>query len=326
MKGAKHKGLLVVAGAALLSACGSSESPSSYFEYASQGLYSATLSPQGNSAIVGSIQHGGSLWITNNNERIYNWNHQQGEYSNIIAAAFSPEQKFAVTADQQTMVLWEANNGNPVWFWNAPAAILDIDLTQNAESALLGLANHQAVYFDVQNGGIQQTLYHQARVSAVDSADDGRYALTGSDDYRAIFWDVANAEILQFQQHENRVNTVALSPNGKVAFSAGQLEQAKLWDTNTGQVLQVLSGDEIFVKKRHSYTAAVFSDSGDQLLTGTSAGKVQLWDVRQGALLKSWELHRKDPLRPTSVYVMSVAFSGSGYKAIASNGFINELQ
>lgn len=311
----------------LLTACGSGEPPASIQEYAVQGLFSASLSPRGDFAIVGSIQHGGSLWDTARNERLYNWNHRRDSYSNLVASAFSPQEDFALTADQQTLVLWNISNGQPVWFWNAPAGILDVQLTNNAELALLGLANQTAVYFDVQNGGLKQTLYHQARVTSVATSPDGRYALTGSDDYLASFWDVESGKLLSSQRHENRVNQVALSPNGRIAFSAGQLEQAKLWDTNTGQLLSVLSGDEAFIPQRHSYTAAVFSSNSQQLLTGNSAGLVQLWDVRAGQELKRWELHRRDPLRPTSVYVMAVAFAESGgYKAIASNGYINELR
>ncbi len=316
----------LIASAVLLSACSGGESPTATHEYALQGLYSASLSSQGSFAVVGSIQHGGSLWDATNNERLYNWNHQQGVYADLVASAFSPDHRFAITADQQTMVLWNVDEGSPVWFWNAPAGILDIKLTTEARSALLGLENHQAVYFDVQQGGVLHTLHHQDRVASVDTTADGRFALTGSDDNRATFWDVEAAAVLQVIEHENNVNTVALSPNGDIAFSAGQLEQAKLWNTRTGEILQVLTGGESFIQKRHSYTAAVFSDNNLQLLTGNSQGEVQLWDVRQGTLLKTWILQRRDPLRPTSAYVMALAFTSNGYRAIGSNGLINELK
>lgn len=321
------KPLAWISVALLLSACSGGDSPSSTHEYALQGLYSAGFSSKGEYAAIGSIQHGGSLWDTRNNERLYNWNHKEGAYASLVASAFSPDDAYAVTADQQNMVLWSVSDGKPVWFWNAPAGILDIKLTNDGQLALLGLENHQAVYFDVQRGGVKHTLYHQDRVTTVDTSDDGRYALTGSDDNLSTFWDVQQGKVLQTQTHENRVNTVALSPNGKFAFSAGQLEQAKVWDTSNGEVIQVLTGDEAFIQKRHSYTAAVFSPNSDQLLTGNSAGDVQLWDVRQGVELKKWSLKRRDPLRPASVFVMAVAFAGNGsYKAIASNGFINELK
>lgn len=315
-----------IVSALLLTACSGGEAPTSTHEYALQGLYSASLSPQGDYAAIGSIQHGGSLWDTKNNERLFNWNHQQGEFSSLVASAFSPEQSFAITADQQTMVLWNVADGTPVWFWNAPARILDIKLTSEGRSALLGLDNHQAVYFDVQRGGILHTLHHQARVGSLDTSADGRFALTGTDDERATYWDVDADKALYVMKHENRVNTVALSPNGDVAFSAGELEQAKLWSTQTGEVLHVLTGDERFIQKRLSYTAAVFSTNSDQLLTGNSQGEVQLWDVGLGTVLKTWSLKRKDPLRPTSVFVLALGFTDQGYRAIASNGYINELK
>lgn len=320
------QGLSTLVMASLLSACGGADSPRSTFEYAVQGLYSASLSPSGQYAVVGSIHHGGSLWDSSNHARLYNWNHREGENTSLVASGFSPDQRFAVTAGQQTLVLWSLADGAPHWFWTAPAGILDVSLVNNGNFALLGLDNHTAVYFDIKNGGVQQTLYHQGRVETVAISDAGRYALTGTANNFARLWDMNTGEQLQQWSHDNDVNTVALSGDGRYAFTAGQLEQAHIWDAFSGERLHTLSGDEAYIQKRFSYTAAVFSEDGNQLLTGTSSGRVQLWDVRAGTELRRWELKRRDPIRPTSVVVLTVAFADQGYKAIASNGFINMLQ
>ncbi|MCW8887197.1 MAG: hypothetical protein OQK12_18370, partial [Motiliproteus sp.] len=156
---------LITATAALISACSSGDSPTREVEYAVQGIYSAALSSDGRNAIVGSIQHGGSLWDANNHERLYNWNHKKDSYSNIVASAFSPDNQFAVTTGQQKMVLWEVTTGKPHWFWNAPAEVLDVDLAPQGSFALLGLGNHTAVYFDIKNGGVKQTFHHDGRVA-----------------------------------------------------------------------------------------------------------------------------------------------------------------
>ncbi|MDG1938894.1 MAG: hypothetical protein P8I62_08655, partial [Pseudomonadales bacterium] len=47
-----------------LIACSGGSAPESSSEYAIQGLYSASLSADGAQAIVGSINHGSSLWRT----------------------------------------------------------------------------------------------------------------------------------------------------------------------------------------------------------------------------------------------------------------------
>ncbi len=319
--------LLAVAIAVLLSGCGSADAPSDQHEYAVQGTYSGAISADSRYALIGSIQHGGSLWDLQRHERLYNWNHTKGNYSILVATAFSPRSGFAITVGQQDLVLWQVADGKPVWFWNAPAGILDAKLSAAGEWALLGLDNNTALYFDIQNGGLKHTLLHQGRVRSVEISADGQWALTGSDDNLARIWDLDSGEQTVSVEHGNGVNTVALSPNGQFAFSAGQLDKALIWRTRNGELHQTLTTDESFVSQRISYTAAMFSDGSDQLLTGTSSGLVQLWDVRNGAELRRWEVYKRDPFRPTSATLYGLSFGENGvYYALASNGYINELR
>ncbi len=89
--------VLISSAVVLTTACGSADGPTREVEYAVQGIYSAAISNDARYAIVGSIQHGGSLWDANNHERLYNWNHKKDSYSNIVASAFSPDNQYAIT-------------------------------------------------------------------------------------------------------------------------------------------------------------------------------------------------------------------------------------
>lgn len=312
--------------ALLLLGCSYGDKPHQVYEYAIQGLYSAAISTDSRYALIGSIQHGGSLWDLQQHERLYNWNHLQQGYSDLVAAAFSADSGFALTAGQQDLVLWQLSDGQPVWFWSTPDGILDAVLSPDAERALVGLDNHTAIFFDIKRGGLIHRLNHQGRVQSVQISADGNWALTGSDDNSARYWDLETGELISQIEHDNHVNTVALSPNGQYAFSAGQLEKALLWKTVNGELHQTLTSDERFVAQRISYTSARFSDDSRQLLTGTSSGLVQLWDVQSGDELRRWQLHKREPLRPTSATVYALGFASRGYYAIASNGFSNLLQ
>ena len=311
---------------ALITGCSSGDSPEKYVEYALQGAYSATLSPESQMAVIGSFNHGGSLWNIQQNERLYNWNHQAGEYRIIAASAFSPDELFAATANQQDLVLWNLSNGQPEGFWSSPAEILAMDLAPNGDYAMLGLADHTAVYFDVKNGGVVQTLRHNARVKSVDLSDDALLALTGSDAYYATLWDVQGSKILQQIQLGNIVDTVALSPNKQLAFSSGSLDKAVIWSTQDGTILHTLSDNKDLFGKRLSFLSARFSPDNSQLLTGTASGAVQLWDTGSGKMLRSWSIHKRDAYGPTSTGVYAVSFGAGKYFAIGSNGIINELR
>jgi WD40 repeat protein len=320
------KTLLVTGGIISLVGCESGDAPSLWKEYALTGAYTGTISTQGTYSAIGSFNHGGSLWKMSNHERLYNWNHRAKEFSIIAATAFSPEENYAATANQQDLVLWNLNTGASEGFWSSPAEIMQMDLSPNGDFALLGLADHTAVYFDIKNGGVQRTFRHDARVRSVDLSEDGTLALTGSDAYKAKLWSVETGEMLKEISFNNVVDTVALSPNTQWAFSAGSLDKAVIWDLNTAQEVHILSNIKDFSQKRISYLSAKFSADSQQLLTGTASGLVQLWNVNSGEELRSWRIHRRDPYGPVHAGVYAVGFGQGKYYALGSNGIMNELK
>jgi len=311
----------------LLTACSSAESPFDWQNYATLGLYSAAISQDGRYAVIGAQEEGGSLWEIETGERLYDWNHRKGDRSLIAKTAFSPEGEFAVTANQQDLVLWHTSTGKPEWFWSSPGEILAIDLTSRGSYALVGLANHTAVFFDIVNGGIKRTFRHGGRVRSVAISKDGSTAITGSDDFIARIWDIQSGQLLHQLELENIIDSVALSDDGSLAFSASSLDRGVVWDAQTGAVLSYISGDESFTKKRISYLSARFSNDSSELLTGNSAGSVQLWDPLNGEMREHWQAHKKNAYGPNSVSVLAVSFSKSGlYLALGSNGVLNEFE
>ena len=317
---------LSVAGSSLLSGCSSATAPVSTRDLTAGGIYSATLSPSGRFAILGSIEHGGSCWDLSSNGRLYDWNHKSGAYTNIVASAFSPQEEFAVTASSQDIVLWNLTSGVANGYWSAPAEILDIQLSPQGNFALLGCANHEAIYFDIKNGGVKQTLRHNARVQSVALNRDATIAIPGPDDYTSTSWDMGSGEAMHSLNFTNTIDTTAVSHDGRVAFSSAALDRAVIWDPHSGNIRHTLTGDESIWKKRVSYLCAEFSDDGQRLLTGTASGLIQLWSVSSGKQLKSWQAHQTSAYGPSSTSVYSVGFTSSArFYAIGANGYLNIL-
>lgn len=325
---ARFASLSLIALLLLLTACGSGKTPSKSWENAVKGTYSASLSLDGKLSIIGSITHGGSLWTTNNNERRFNWNHDVGQSTNIIASGFSPDGLFALTADHQTMVLWDTTTGQAITFWTAPNEVMSVALTPSGNYALLGLEDYTAVLFDVKRGGIQRTFYHQDRVRSVALSANGELAISGSEDRTAKLWDVASGKELFSWDHEEEVVTVAIAADGEKALSVAKYDKAVIWNTSTGKALGNLPLTASSIKRGQTFTSARFSDDGALLLTGSSNRSVQLWDTRSLKELASWTVPKRDPWKPTSASIVAVSFSGKQgvYYAIASNGFTHQLK
>ena len=243
---------------ALLGGCNRTGDVADTTELAAIGVYSAALSPDARFAVVGSLHHGGSLWRLSDAERLFDWNHQPGEQTNIIAASFSPDARFALTASHQTMVLWNVDSGAAVTYWNAPAEVMDLALPPGARFALLGLANYSAVLFDVQRGGILQTVHHENEVLSVALNETGEIALTGDEAGGALLWNTATGAQLQRWQHADEVVTVALSPDGSRALTVAKYDRAAVWDTASGALLWELPLRATAIKRGKSFTSARF--------------------------------------------------------------------
>lgn len=302
--------------------CSSGDSPQSTIEIATRGLYAAELSADGTHALAGSVHHGGSYWNLSKNERLYSWNHQQEGFTSIVAAAISGNGAYVATADERTIALWDARSGKNLSFWTAPGDILDIELTNAADFAILGLADHTAVVFDIKRGGVLRTFVHNDRVRSVALAEGSRLLMTGSDDFRARLWKVSSGELVHSWELENQVNVTAISANGKFAFAASQADRAIIVDTGSGKILSELPIDKYPYTAGASYTTARFSDTGDSLLTGATNRMVQRWNSRDARETGRWQGTKKDRWKPTNPSILSVAFRGNAPVAIGSTGLV----
>ena len=318
------KSFLVFSLSTLLVACSSGDAVSTS-ELASQGLYSADISDDATTSLVGSIQHGGSLWSVQNNERRFNWNHAKAEFTPLISVDIDPSGSYAITGGARTLVLWNTVTGQSEGFWNTPGDIKSLMANDNGDFALVGMDDQTARYFDVKNGGIKQTLRTGAIVRAVALDKTGDMAVTGDDNYNVTLWDIKTGEQRQKWQLSNRIASVALSLDGKYVFAAAQLGTAKIWSTSTGEVVSEISTGGL-TSRNITYGKAKFSTDNRYLLVGGINSSVKLLSVLTGDTLKSWTLNKKDKLRPTGSSVLAVAFGpGDKYYAIGSNGLLNTL-
>jgi WD40 repeat protein len=302
-----------------ITGCDSGKSPQYFDELTSQGAHSLCLNHNATYAFAGSIHHGGSLWRLQPLDRIYNWNHQAGKNSSIVSCDFSPEGNFVATTDNRSIALWNTETGEAIWLWNAPGDIHDISLSANGQYALLAMADYTATLFDIKNGGIKRTLRHDGIVYDVSMDKQGKFAASASDDSTARIWDLSNAKQLHQLQHGNKVRSAEISPNGEMVFTSAIGDPGRLWNRKTGKVIQEFPINSGF------YSSARFNKNSTKLLTGTSAGKIQLWQVETAKIEQTWQAIPRNKWVSNTVLIEDVAFAKQGYAASGSNGRIFHL-
>ncbi|EAT11235.1 hypothetical protein HF888_15955 [Bermanella marisrubri] len=302
-----------------LSACTSGIDPDEKWDTAKQGVFSAALQANGDHALIGSIHHGGSYWQLQPLERLYNWNHEAEQQSNIIASAISDNGKYAATAELRRIVLWNTQDGEAFWMWQAPADIEDMDLDNDGRLALLGLRSYEAALFDIQNGGVQRRLSHEGIVQTVDMTPDRRFAITGGDDSLVRVWDLTSGNMLHEWRLLNQIKVVSISDDGRLAFASSHRDESHIWDLSNGKSLAKLDiGAGVFL-------AARFASDNGLLVTGASSGQVHLWQPEDGSLLQTWKLTVNNPWVTKNTQVEDVSFHSKGIRAIGANGSVYHM-
>jgi len=322
----RHRASILLLCLALATGC-SNEAPDRSWELASQGFYTAALSQRADLAVVGSLNHGASLWRMADIERLYNWSHQSGEFAQLVAAGFSPDASRAVTTDPRTLVMWDTDTGQAINYWATPGAVLDVAVLNDNQHVLVGLEDHSALLVNAQEGAYQHTFLHQGQVGSVAVDQQGTTALTGSDDNTAVLWSLNTRAPLHTFVHDNPVRKVALSPQGNYSFTAAQGDLVAVWDNNTGQMMYSLHNGI-----NHGAVSASFSADESQLVVGYANRQVALYDTRTGQRLKLWDSGTRHPMRATGAAIVEVAFAsgvnqqGVSILALAGDGRLLELR
>lgn len=319
---ARRAGLLLL-GLALWG-CDRPTEPIDHLEVAARSIQAGALSADGRWALVGSGNHGGSLWRVDDGERLFNWNHKADTNTLILSASFAADAHYALTTDERTLVLWNRETGAAEQYWSSPAGIVMAQLGADGERALLALEDYRAALYNVRRGGIIRNFHHSDHVSAIAMSE--HRAVTGSDAGTATLWNLDTGEVIVSRQHDAPVQAVAIAPQGDRILSAARYEPPQVWSAE-GELLWELPLPEERVRRGARVSLARFSDDGGWLLTGQPTGRVDLWDVDNRTLAYSWQLPKRKAFHPTAVAVLALAFTEdpNRYRAISSDGFVYEL-
>lgn len=286
---------------ATLAACQAESVPDKTWTHSEQGLFTASFSNDASLVLAASTEGPAKLINTQSNKTLHQWQHTDAN-DGIIATAISANKKFALTAEKNSLALWQIGNGKIIGLWDFPN-ITDLAISFDGQRALIAMEDSQAYYFDLYHGKIIHTFNHTGVINSVALSNNGQFALTGGNDHQAKLWALETGELAQQWSHSFKIYKVALSDDGKYAMSNASLGKTRLWDTQTGDQLSELP------MRYMTVTAGVFSPDNNTLLTGRPNQRIDLWDVKSGQLLRTW-LPKKHALwRSKTAAIIALAFS-----------------
>lgn len=295
--------------------------PATEFQLAHQGLLSGDISGNRDFSLIGSVHHGGSYWDIKRNERLYAWNHKNGEFSSFRTVALSKDGKVAVTTEEKSIGVWNTETGESKAFWEALDRILSIDLSEDGELALIGMRDGTLDLFNLRTGQVLQRMKHEAEIRSVAISQDGSIGISGSDDFSAKSWDLKSGEVLHTLSLSNQIKTVGLSPDATLAFTSAQREGALLWDPENGTTKQTIEA------RYTNYSSVEFDDSGKQLYLGTSAGLIEHWSIAKNEKLNTWQAKPRQAFGGASSKAIVALESGKGsVTALTADGMVQTFK
>lgn len=213
----------------------------------------------------------------------------------------------ATSGDDAVVRVWDAATGD-LLHELSPAGTHAVSFSH--DGSLIGSADRNAVLrvWDVQSGELLRSIDAESRMFSVAFSPDDAVLVTahGRPDFAVRTWSAETGELLwEAHEHGADAHVVRFSPSGEVIASVGADTVVVLYDAATGDVLHTLRGH------RDPLFEALFL--GEALLaTGDGGGRIRLWDIESGRLLKVLTGHQSE------VCALAVTHDGT---ALASASF-----
>ncbi len=315
MQGLLQKVLMAIVLSVSLASCSDKGKELNKWLHEDTGSYGAAISADNQYLITGSIGGYGRLWDVNQGKVLYSVQHEESDEGGIIAAAFSTDNKFLVTIEQQSIARWSVADGRLLGFWSWPD-LRDVDISSDGRYALIGMKVNQAIYFDMRLGKMKYVFPHHEKITSVSLSADGRFALTGSDDWHASLWSLSTGDHVWSKNLEYKISRVELSDDGKLAMANAYSGKTKIFSTDYGGKLV-----STLVVKRLGMTvvSADFSDDGRILATGRAAKAIEIWDVQTGKKIKGWLPEVKERVQPDSATILALNISPDGSQLLSES-------
>ncbi|WP_299795984.1 hypothetical protein [uncultured Shewanella sp.] len=287
------------------------------YQLITEPSYDASLSEQGDMALISTANSGLQLWDLDTNQQMFTWIHGKSDNS-VVDTAISPDQKYAASLSRTSVALWNVVDGSSLGWWSLPSTGQSVALA-NTGALLIGLNDGSVMSLRPNNGSLIKFLGHSEKINSVSLSADGKLALTGSNDQHAILWNAATGQPIHDWKLDNRIISVALNQAGTLSFIGDSTNIAKIIDNRRGEQLSQLS----IIRRKMNFSTARFSNEDTLLITGTPAREVIVWRVESGRKLANWQVQRTKRAQIKGAVVYSVANKDPDrIISISSNGLI----
>jgi WD40 repeat protein len=203
---------------------------------------------------------------------------------NPTTVAFSPDRRLVASGDINGVVgLWNAADGKLIRAFNHRQQVTAVAFTPDGRRLITAAGTIRT--WDAETGRLIHNFDESFRTSAVLAVSrDGLRLVTGSDDAIAREWDIASGrKIRDYVEDLNggAISAAAFSHDRRLIATAHDGGLIRIWNTETTELVHTVKGDD------QPIGPLTFSPDSARLLSYTTAGTANVWDVATGKLLRS---------------------------------------
>jgi eukaryotic-like serine/threonine-protein kinase len=200
------------------------------FEGHKQAVYSAAFSPNGEKALSGGRDNYARLWEVRTGSEIRHFEH----IAPVVAVAFSPDDRSAVTASDATLTLWNLASGVEISRLEESAEISSVVFSPDGSRLLAGLNDGSISLWDVdRRERIQRTEVSGCWVRCVGFVPGSHLAVAGTQNGRFILWDLETSGAIVGARGAAGHLGIAFLPNGRHALTSDDDGFLRLWQLPT---------------------------------------------------------------------------------------------
>lgn len=207
----------------------------------------------------------------------------------VICFAFSPDSKQIVTSSNNTLVFWDAENGNKIKMLDKNINnVSSIIYYPDGQHFITTSYNDSIREWDEDTGEDIRSIYcYGLPINNSAISPDGKSIVVSSYRYlSAMIFDIETGKIKnELSGHKERIHSVSYSPDGKLIVTASYDRSVKIWDSETGNELFTMNC------RNDGFMHAGFSRDGKYVVGACADNTVFIWDIKTHGILQIFEGH-----------------------------------
>ncbi|MGD1807254.1 S-layer homology domain-containing protein [Dapis sp. BLCC M126] len=268
---------------------------------------------QPDSSLPVVISFNGKILASSRGKDIQLWNLESSKLldtlsshtANVHSVAISPDGKTLASGSADgTVKLWDIPTGEMLTSFLHSGIVTAVGFTADGRAVVGCSAERGIKLWNIYTGRLLHTM--NATQPIAFGANGLRMATSGGPRYIRL-WNVAQGQLLKnlsipSTNNNQRIEAIAFSQDGQTIAHAMRGEnQILVWDVETWEVRHTLE------KHSQAIKAIAISPDGNILASSSEDGKINLWDIDSGKLLRSIKGYGAIVFSPDSQQLVSVA-------------------